>query len=41
MDEACKEAKLFVTATGCKNIIRANHFKQVHISLGIREQGKH
>ncbi|CAB3364083.1 Hypothetical predicted protein [Cloeon dipterum] len=26
MDEACKEAQIFVTTTGCKDIIRAEHF---------------
>jgi adenosylhomocysteinase len=26
MEEACKEAQIFVTTTGCKDIIRAEHF---------------
>lgn len=26
MDEACKEGQIFVTTTGCKDIIRSEHF---------------
>ncbi|EDQ91265.1 uncharacterized protein MONBRDRAFT_34987 [Monosiga brevicollis MX1] len=29
MDEACKEAMIFVTATGCKDILTAKHFEQM------------
>lgn len=29
MDEACKEAMVFVTATGCKSILRPHHFEQM------------
>jgi len=29
MDEACKEGNIFVTATGCKDIIKAEHFQQM------------
>ena len=29
MDEAVKEARIFVTATGNKKIIRPHHFEQV------------
>ena len=39
MDEACKEAMVFVTATGCKSILRPHHFEQVHtlwLNLGNR-----
>uniref|UniRef100_S4RRF9 adenosylhomocysteinase n=1 Tax=Petromyzon marinus TaxID=7757 RepID=S4RRF9_PETMA len=29
MDEACKEANIFVTTTGCKDIITGRHFEQM------------
>eukprot|EP00730_Choanoeca_flexa_P008739 TRINITY_DN12531_c2_g1_i1.p1 TRINITY_DN12531_c2_g1~~TRINITY_DN12531_c2_g1_i1.p1 ORF type:complete len:444 (+),score=149.05 TRINITY_DN12531_c2_g1_i1:33-1334(+) len=29
MEEACKEAMIFVTATGCKDILRPEHFEQM------------
>ncbi|EGD80595.1 adenosylhomocysteinase B [Salpingoeca rosetta] len=29
MEEACKEAMIFVTATGCKGILRPEHFEQM------------
>lgn len=29
MDEACKEAQIFVTSTGCKDIITGSHFMQM------------
>jgi adenosylhomocysteinase len=29
MDEACSEANIFVTTTGCKGIIRPHHFEQM------------
>ncbi|KAI8491062.1 PREDICTED: adenosylhomocysteinase B-like [Branchiostoma belcheri] len=29
MDEACKQGNIFVTATGCKDIIKAEHFQQM------------
>jgi len=29
MEEACKEAQIFVTTTGCKDIIRAEHFTEM------------
>eukprot|EP00043_Microstomoeca_roanoka_P006096 m.60200 g.60200 ORF g.60200 m.60200 type:complete len:433 (-) comp13270_c0_seq1:480-1778(-) len=29
MEEACKEASIFVTATGCKGILRPEHFEQM------------
>ncbi|XP_035679370.1 adenosylhomocysteinase B-like [Branchiostoma floridae] len=29
MNEACKEGNIFVTATGCKDIIKAEHFQQM------------
>jgi len=29
MDEACKEARIFVTTTGCKDIIGQRHFEQM------------
>ena len=29
MEEACKEAQIFVTSTGCKNIITGAHFQQM------------
>ncbi|XP_059475789.1 adenosylhomocysteinase A [Neocloeon triangulifer] len=29
MEEACKEAQIFVTTTGCKDIIRPEHFVQM------------
>lgn len=29
MDEACKEAHIFVTATGCSGIITPDHFKHM------------
>lgn len=29
MDEACKEASIYVTTTGCKDIVRGDHFEQM------------
>ena len=29
MEAACKEARIFVTATGCRDIIRGDHFSQM------------
>lgn len=29
MEEACKEGQIFVTTTGCKDIIRAEHFMEM------------
>ena len=29
MDEACKEAHIFVTATGCSGIVTPDHFMQM------------
>jgi adenosylhomocysteinase len=29
MDEACKEGQIFVTTTGCKDIILGRHFEQM------------
>lgn len=29
MDEACKEANIFITATGCRDIITGKHFMQM------------
>ena len=31
MDEAVKEARVYVTATGNKGIIRPHHFEQVRL----------
>lgn len=29
MDEVCQEASIFVTATGCRDIIAGRHFEQM------------
>jgi adenosylhomocysteinase len=29
MDEACKEGDIFITATGCKDVITSKHFKKM------------
>lgn len=29
IDEACKEASIYVTTTGCKDIVRGDHFEQM------------
>lgn len=29
MDEACSQARIFVTSTGCSSIITPDHFKQM------------
>ena len=29
MEEACKEANIFITATGCRDIITSKHFMQM------------
>nr|QBH73865.1 adenosylhomocysteinase [Carausius morosus] len=30
MDEACKEGRIFVTATGCEDVIQNHHFLEMH-----------
>ncbi len=29
MEAACKEARIFVTATGCRDVLRGEHFDQM------------
>ena len=29
MEAACKEARIFVTTTGCRDVIRGEHFSQM------------